>query len=1365
MAKSVGGVYLDIIPSVKNFGSLLRSSTIGDVEKVGKEVGSTFGNALSGASSDGVRALQSKLDQAVLATQNASNNMVRSQAAAETAAGKVRIAEQQLAEARVKYAADSSQVIAAEEKLAAAQRNSEIQASRSQKAQEALTAAEATQKDLTEKNAATQEASAASTSKLAGAATTLVTAVTAVGLAMGAVAVKEAADYQTELTRLVTSAGESTDAIKGVGDGILEMAGQVGISSHELAVGMYTIESAGYHSADGLVVLKAAAQGAKEENAQLGTVANAVTDILTDYHLPAQQAADVTSKLVTAVSLGKTNFEALSGAMSSVAPLAGAAHVPLQDLLGDLAEMTAHGVSADQAAQNLANTIRSLANPTNVMTQELSQLGIRSDDVSKNLGKTGVSGALISISDAIMQHMGPEGQVLLQTFNQSKIAAEDAQKMYGALPPSLQKIADQFNTGKISMNEWRQGLKALPADQAALLQQWVTMRNNAEGFSQALKSGSTTAQTYTQALAKATGNATSMNVALMLTGENAKSTLENIDKIAESTDEAGHNVLGWSEIQGNFNQKLDQTKAQLGAFMIAIGEKLLPVATQALDWVGNFVRGLIDMGKWISENSNWIGLIAAVIGGLAAPLLAVKLAMEAWALATKLVALAQAALNLVLNANPIMLIVTGIAALAAGLIYAYTHFEGFRNVVQAVGNFLKDVFLAVWHALGVAIDWVVDHWKIFATALAIIFAPITLIVGLFVLVISHAKQIGDALTTAAQAVGKAFVWLWETILKPVFDGIFLVFRVAAAIVAAFLVEPIVLLVKNVLAPAFVWLYTAIIKPYIDAIGAIVHWVWDNVIKVVIDYIVAGVRLWGAIFTWLYTSIIKPSFDAIGAIFHWVWDNVISPIIGYIQQGIQFLGAVVRWLWDSVIKPYFDAIGQIFNWIWNNVIQPVINYIKAGIQAWGDIFSWLYDHVIKPVGDAISAAVDGIRHGFELAVEGIKTAWNKVMDIVKVPAKFIVDLVYNDAIVPLWNGVAHLFGLGDLNPVKTSAWAGGGVLPGYAPGIDSIPAMLSPGEAVLTPEAVRFLGTDTILGLNAMSGRTGGNQANGIPVHAAGGWLGDAWNALSSGAQAVWHGITDAASWVASLAGDIVGGVTKLFEGAIGKTASTPGGSSEWRTALTDIPGKVVQGAIDKVRSWFAAGNGAQYTAGAGVQQWKGVVDQALTLLGQPLSMEQTVLRRMQQESGGNPSIVNTTDSNWAAGTPSVGLMQVIGPTFGAYAGPYAGTGPFSYGVSTNPLANVYSGLNYALHRYGSLSALNQAGGYDDGGWLQPGITPVINASGRPEPVFSAGQWQTLKSAVASGNAGGEHHYHVTTHDPASVAAEIERRQRSQMLMR
>lgn len=46
-----------------------------------------------------------------------------------------------------------------------------------------------------------------------------------------------------------------------------------------------------------------------------------------------------------------------------------------------------------------------------------------------------------------------------------------------------------------------------------------------------------------------------------------------------------------------------------------------------------------------------------------------------------------------------------------------------------------------------------------------------------------------------------------------------------------------------------------------------------------------------------------------------------------------------------------------------------------------------------------------------------------------------------------------------------SFARGGVIPGFAPGVDSFPAMLSPGEGILRPEVVRALGVKTIHALN------------------------------------------------------------------------------------------------------------------------------------------------------------------------------------------------------------------------------------------------------------------------------------------------------------
>jgi hypothetical protein len=142
---------------------------------------------------------------------------------------------------------------------------------------------------------------------------------------------------------------------------------------------------------------------------------------------------------------------------------------------------------------------------------------------------------------------------------------------------------------------------------------------------------------------------------------------------------------------------------------------------------------------------------------------------------------------------------------------------------------------------------------------------------------------------------------------------------------------------------------------------------------------------------------------------------------------------------------------------------------------------------------------------------------------------------------------------------------------------------------------------------------------------------------------------------------------------------------------------------------FGGGGGGTDPSGkapSGVQQWASTVMQVLNMFGRP-DLEQVILSQMATESGGNPNAQNNWDSNAAAGIPSQGLMQVIPPTFDAYAGPFR-----SLGIR-NPLANIYAAVAYALARYGSniANVLGHGHGYASGGVLGEPVTGVGLHSG------------------------------------------------------
>jgi WXG100 family type VII secretion target len=148
-----------------------------------------------------------------------------------------------------------------------------------------------------------------------------------------------------------------------------------------------------------------------------------------------------------------------------------------------------------------------------------------------------------------------------------------------------------------------------------------------------------------------------------------------------------------------------------------------------------------------------------------------------------------------------------------------------------------------------------------------------------------------------------------------------------------------------------------------------------------------------------------------------------------------------------------------------------------------------------------------------------------------------------------------------------------------------------------------------------------------------------------------------------------GGTTTLAGGPSGSGGSPAGG--------TTGSGAGTGGAAGNGGTGVPAGTPA---APAQVNTW---IDEAIKILeenGVPASElnASDIWIIIQHESGGNPDAVNNWDSNAAAGTPSEGLMQTIGPTFDAYALP-------GHDQIFNPVDNIIAGVRYAISRYGSLS--------------------------------------------------------------------------------
>ncbi|MCM3211672.1 phage tail tape measure protein [Bacillus licheniformis] len=230
-------------------------------------------------------------------------------------------------------------------------------------------------------------------------------------------------------------------------------------------------------------------------------------------------------------------------------------------------------------------------------------------------------------------------------------------------------------------------------------------------------------------------------------------------------------------------------------------------------------------------------------------------------------------------------------------------------------------------------------------------------------------------------------------------------------------------------------------------------------------------------------------------------------------------------------------------------------------------------------------------------------------------------------------------------------------------------------------------------------------ASGLPGYAGG--VGDFFKKAAEGSKKMVNGAISFGKGVVDKVGDvsssamdlIINGpgklIKKLFSGLIpyksGKGIDSFG---------TGILKTLKNGAAQFLKGVMPEPSTFKGTGGTkAVNQW---VTEAVGIAGVPLSWIPGLVTIAMKESGGNPNAINLWDSNAKAGHPSQGLMQTIPSTFNANKFP-------GHNNILNPIDNTLAAINYIKRRYGDISnhpglkSMARGGGYV--GYAKGGISP------------------------------------------------------------
>jgi tape measure domain-containing protein len=125
---------------------------------------------------------------------------------------------------------------------------------------------------------------------------------------------------------------------------------------------------------------------------------------------------------------------------------------------------------------------------------------------------------------------------------------------------------------------------------------------------------------------------------------------------------------------------------------------------------------LQQTGQWIQNNSQWLQPLVVLIGtavaafklwqGISGVIMTTKAALTAFKAAQSASTVAQALLNVVMSANPIMLVVVALAAVTAALVYFFTQtktgqaiWSGFMSWLQSAWTAISGFFSGLWSGI------------------------------------------------------------------------------------------------------------------------------------------------------------------------------------------------------------------------------------------------------------------------------------------------------------------------------------------------------------------------------------------------------------------------------------------------------------------------------------------------------------------------------------------------------------------------------------------------------------------------------------------------------------------------------------------
>lgn len=542
------------------------------------------------------------------------------------------------------------------------------------------------------------------------------TAIAGTATALGGVAtaaVKVGSDFEAQMSRVKAISGATGEEFEKLRNQAIELGADTAFSASEAAQGMENLAAAGFTTNEIMSAMPGMLDLAAASGEDLANSADIAASTLRGFGLEASEAGHVADVLAENANRTNSSVAETGEAMKYIAPLARAAGISMEETAAAIGIMANAGIQGSQAGTTLRGALSRLSKPTDVMQQAMDELGVSFYDSE---GKMKSLADQVGMLQDAMEGMTDEqknnylvtlyGQEalsgMLALINEGPESLSDLTEAYEVCDGAAQKAATTMQDNlkgaveALSGSAETLGIVFYDSVSGSLKDAVQVVNESVDNITDAFNDGglneaiSAAGDEFANLATEAASHAPEMvDVAVDFIQSFTSGIVDNRRKLIDAAGEAAEAVAsGFAEVlppelQEPVEDAIDAiSKSFESGGLKKAGKSIEDTLENVIDVVGDLSEALLTLS---SKTLDFVGENFAEVASSAAALYTAfkgyktidkftkssKLASTAVKVLSgemKLAEIATAAWNKVLNANPVALVASAVAALGAAVL-------------------------------------------------------------------------------------------------------------------------------------------------------------------------------------------------------------------------------------------------------------------------------------------------------------------------------------------------------------------------------------------------------------------------------------------------------------------------------------------------------------------------------------------------------------------------------------------------------------------------------------------------------------------------------------------------------------------------